>query len=165
MRLSPKMLKALNDQIHAEMHSAYLYFAMAADFASGNFEGFAGWMRVQAQEEMGHALRFCDYVLERGGRIALQKLDAPPATWESPLAVYKAALAHEEHITQRIHDLVALAAKEHDPATVNFLQWFVNEQVEEESNVTKVVEKLEMVGPSTNGLLMLDHRIGEKRAK
>ena len=154
--LSPKLEKALNDQINAEMFSAYLYLAMVAYFQEKNLSGFANWMTVQNQEETFHAMKFFRYVAERGGRVTLDAIEKPQFEWESPLAAMEAAQKHEAYITGRINHLMDLAIKEKDHATANFLNWFVGEQVEEEDSVNEVVQKLRMVGAGGGGLFMMD---------
>ena len=154
--LSPKLEKALNDQINAEMFSAYLYLAMVAYFQEKNLSGFANWMTVQNQEETFHAMKFFKYVAERGGRVTLDALEKPQFEWESPLAAMEAAQKHEAYISGRINTLMDLAIKEKDHATANFLNWFVAEQVEEEDSVNEVVQKLRMVGTGGGGLFMMD---------
>ena len=160
--LSEKMEKALNDQIQAEIYSAYLYLSMQAYFESVNLEGFAGWMQVQYQEEMSHAMKFYGFINERGGRVLLQTIDAPPSEWASPLAVFEATLDHEQKVTARINDLVDVAIAERDHATNNFLQWFVAEQVEEEDSVGGVLEQIKLVGEAKGGLFMLDRELGQR---
>ena len=154
--LSPKLEKALNDQINAEMFSAYLYLAMVAYFQEKNLSGFANWMTVQNQEETFHAMKFFKYVAERGGRVTLDAIEKPQFEWESPLAAMEAAQKHEVYISGRINTLMDLAIKEKDHATANFLNWFVAEQVEEEDSVNEVVQKLRMVGTGGGGLFMMD---------
>ncbi len=154
--LSPKLEKALNDQINAEMFSAYLYLAMVAYFQEKNLSGFANWMTVQNQEETFHAMKFFKYVAERGGRVTLDAIEKPQFEWESPLAAMEAAQKHEAYISGRINNLMDLAIKEKDHATANFLNWFVAEQVEEEDSVNEVVQKLRMVGTGGGGLFMMD---------
>lgn len=160
--LSDKMDKALNDQIQAEIYSAYLYLSMEAYFQSINLNGFASWMRVQYQEEMAHAMKFYGFIFERGGRVILQAIDAPPDTWDSPLAAFEGAYAHEQMVTARINDLVDVAIAERDHATNNFLQWFVAEQVEEEDSANAVVEQIKLVGEAHGGLFMLDRELGQR---
>ena len=162
--LSDKMEKAFNDQINAELNSYYIYLSMSAWFTSQNLDGFAGWMRVQAQEEMMHAMKFFDHLLERGNTIKLQALDGPQVEWKSPLDVFEAAYKHEQYITGRINDLVKMAVEENDYASNIFLQWFVSEQVEEEASALAVVEKLKMVGSQPGGLYMLDREMAERGA-
>ncbi|MBW2063477.1 MAG: ferritin [Deltaproteobacteria bacterium] len=160
--LSKTMEKALNDQVNAEMYSAYLYLAMEAYFQSVGLNGFATWMRVQTQEELVHAMKFYDFINERGGRVTLKAIEAPPAEWVSPSAVFQAAYEHEQKVTGLINDLVDLAQAERDHATHNFLQWFVAEQVEEEDSANKVVEKIKLVGEAQGGLFMLDRELGQR---
>ncbi|UTF50412.1 ferritin [Desulfomicrobium sp. ZS1] len=154
--ISPKIEKALNEQINAEMFSAYLYLAMVAYFQDKNLSGFANWMTVQNQEETFHAMKFFRYVSERGGRVTLGAIEKPQFEWESPLAAMEAAQKHEAYITGRINSLVDLAIKEKDHATASFLGWFVDEQVEEEDSVNEVVQKLRLLGSDGGGLFMMD---------
>ena len=154
--ISPKIEKALNEQINAEMSSAYLYLAMVAYFQDKNLSGFANWMTVQNQEETFHAMKFFRYVSERGGRVTLDAIEKPQFEWESPLAAMEAAQKHEAYITGRINSLVDLAIKEKDHATASFLGWFVDEQVEEEDSVNEVVQKLRLLGSDGGGLFMMD---------
>lgn len=162
--LSEKMQEALNDQLDAELYSAYLYLSMSAYFESLNLGGFANWMKVQAQEETVHAMKFHAYTNERGGRVKLGAVEAPPWEWDSPLAVFEAAYQHEQKVTGLINDLVKIAKGENDHATEIFLQWFVTEQVEEEDSVSKVVSMLELIGDSGHGLLMADRELGQRIA-
>jgi len=162
--IGQRMLDAMNEQIKHETYSAYLYFAMAADFHAKGFDGMAQWMKAQAQEELGHALRFFDHIEDRGGRIELQAIDKPQVEWASPLAAYEAALAHEQFITSRIDELVKVAREENDNAAAIMLQWFVSEQVEEESSVSKVIDMLRLIGESGHGLLMADRELGQRVA-
>ena len=161
--LSKKVEKALNEQLNAEMYSAYLYLSMAAWFESQNLPGFASWMRVQTREENAHAMKFFGFVNERRGRVTLKAIEAPAQEWKSPLAAFEAALEHEQYITGRIGDLVNLAGAEKDHATAAFLQWFVNEQVEEEASVDRIVQQLKMAKDAPGALLMLDHVMGERK--
>jgi ferritin len=162
--ISTTMEKSLNEQINAELFSFYLYLAMSTHFQRKNFGGFAKWMRVQAQEEMEHAMKFIDYVHERGGAVALTTIDQPKGEWPSVLAAFEAAYAHEKSITKRINDLMdqAIAAKDH--ATANFLQWFVKEQVEEEAALDPIVARLQATGEGHGGLYFLDHELGKRGA-
>ena len=160
--IGKKMEDALNDQINAELYSAYLYLAMAAYFDSANMAGFASWMRVQTQEETAHAMKIFDFVSERGGRVVLKAIEEPAKEWKSPLAAFKAAYEHEQYITGRIDDLVNLAIKEKDHASNAFLQWFVNEQVEEETSVDSVVQQLTMAEKAPGALFMMDRELGQR---
>jgi len=161
--IGKKMLEALNEQINAELYSSYLYQSMAADFAARNLKGFAHWMEVQSKEEAGHAKRIYDFVIERGGRVALKAIAAPAAEWKSPLAAFEDAYAHEQKITGMIHKLVDLAKAEADHAADIMLQWFVTEQVEEEANAFEIVEKLKLVKDSAQGLFMMDNILSQRK--
>ncbi len=160
--LSQRMEEALNKQVNAELYSAYLYLSMAAYFESMNLEGFAHWMKMQTQEELTHAMKFYNFINERGGRVRLATIEAPPSEWASPLAAFEAALKHEQYVTSLINDLVNLALEERDHATNIFLQWFVSEQVEEEASVGAVVERLKLVGDSPQGLFMVDREMAKR---
>jgi len=162
--ISPSMQNAMNDQIKFEMESAYLYLAMAADFHAKSLDGMAQWMKYQAQEELGHALRFFNHIDERGGRVELQAIAQPQKEWATPLAAFEAAYAHEQFITGRIDELVSIAEAENDNAAKFMLQWFVNEQVEEEASVSKVVDMLRLIGESGHGVLMADRELGQRLA-
>ena len=162
--MSKKMKKALNAQINAEFYSSYLYLSMGAYFEAGNLPGFARWMYNQAQEEWAHGTRFYNYIYEQQGKVTLLAIEAPKTAWDSPLAVFEAVYKHEQHVTSLINDLVSLALEEKDYATNIFLQWFVSEQVEEESSAATVVEKLKMVGDNVQGLFMMDSELGQRPA-
>jgi ferritin len=136
---------------------------MATYFADIDLEGFAHWMRLQAQEEMGHTLKFYDYILERDARPVLPAIAAPPTEWESPLAAFQAAYEHEQGITRHIHELASLAAEEKDHATHTFLQWFITEQVEEEATALRIVKTLRLVKDSPSGLFMLDRELAQRQ--
>ena len=158
--LNEKMEKALNAQLNAEFYSAYLYLSMAAYFESANLAGLANWMRVQFQEEQFHGTRFFDFILERGGKVALAAIDEPMKDWAGPVAVFEATLAHEQKVTGLINDLVYLARDERDNASEIFLQWFVKEQVEEESTADTILSKLKLAEGSPQALLMIDQELG-----
>ena len=160
--LSKEIQEAINAQIHHEFHSAYLYLAMSAYMESVNFKGFAHWMRVQAQEEIAHAMKLFDYVNDRNGRVTLRALEQPPAGFKSVLATFEQALEHEVKVTGMIHDLYALANKENDYPTQVALQWFITEQVEEEDSATEVVDRLKIAGEDGAALLMLDTELGAR---
>jgi ferritin len=162
--LSEKMQEALNGQINAETYSAYLYLSMSAYLESINLPGFAAWMRVQASEEMKHAMKFYEHITERRGRVTLKAVAAPPKEWSSPLNVFEDVFKHEQKVTGLIHDLVKLAGAEGDHAAGAFLQWFVTEQVEEEASADAVLQKLKLVGDSPGPLFMLDHELGRRQA-
>lgn len=160
--ISKNMEEALNGQVNAEMYSAYLYLSMESYFKSLNLNGFANWMRVQTQEEMVHAMKIYDFINERGGGVTLKAIDGPPTKWESPMAVFKAVYEHEQKVTGLINKLVDLAIEEKDHATNTFLQWFVNEQVEEESSADAIVQQMKMMGNAPGGTFMLDRELGQR---
>ncbi|MGD8786528.1 MAG: ferritin [Phycisphaerales bacterium] len=160
--ISKKMEKALNEQVNAEMYSAYMYLSMEAYFKSKNLNGFANWMRAQTQEEMIHAMKIYGFIHERGGKVTLKAIDGPPTQWESPLAVFEAVYAHEQKVTGLINGLVDLAIKENDHASNTFLQWFVSEQVEEEASADEVVQQLKMMENAPGGMFMLDRELGQR---
>lgn len=162
MELSKKMQDALNEQITEELASAYIYLSMAAYCESSNLRGFAHWMRMQTQEEMEHAMKFYGYIHDRGGRVILKAIAEPPAEFAGPTDVFEKTLAHEQHITGCIHKLYALAQAENDYASAGILQWFVDEQVEEESNATEILEFLRMIGDKGQGLMMLDRQLAAR---
>lgn len=160
--ISKKMQKAINDQINAELFSAYLYLSMAAWFESMNLKGFANWMRVQYQEETFHALKFYDYVLSRQGTITLAAIDAPETKWKSPLHAFEETLKHEQKVTSLIHNLAALAQDEKDFASGITLQWYVTEQVEEESNADAIMQKLKLAADNPGALFMIDAELAAR---
>ncbi|WP_027720483.1 ferritin [Maridesulfovibrio zosterae] len=161
--MSNKVLeKALNEHLNAELYSAYLYLSMSAYFSNIGLSGFANWMRVQAQEEQFHAMKFYDYINERGGCVKLTAIDAPEIKWENPLACIEAVLEHEQKVTALINHLVDLAIEERDHATNIFLQWFVTEQVEEEDNVNDVLSKVRLIEGKGNGMFIMDKELGAR---
>lgn len=160
--ISKKMEDALNEQVNAEIYSAYLYLSMESYFKSQNLNGFANWMRIQTQEEVLHAMKIYDFINERGGRVTLKAIEGPPTEWDSALAVFQAAYGHEQKVTGLINDLVDLAIKEKDHATNSFLQWFVNEQVEEEASADEIVQQLKMMENAPGGMFMLDRELGQR---
>lgn len=152
--LSKTIQDALNEQIKNEMYSAYLYLAMSAYLEAQNLTGSAKWMRAQFGEEQVHALKLYDHVLDRGGRVTLKAIDAPPADFASPVAVWETTLEHEKKVTAMIHNLYAQAVKENDYAAQTMLGWFINEQVEEEKNAALMLERFKLAG-STPGAMMI----------
>ncbi|MHC4343371.1 MAG: ferritin [Planctomycetota bacterium] len=160
--IGKKMQNALNEQVNAELYSAYLYLAMEAFFESANLPGFANWMRVQTQEELSHAMKIYDYVGERGGRVTLKQIAGPPTEWDSPLAAFEAVSEHEQKVTGLINELVNLAIQEKDHAANMFLQWFVNEQVEEEKNADEIVQKLKLMADAPGAMYMLDNEMAQR---
>jgi ferritin len=154
--LSPKMQDALNGQITKEFYASQLYLAMSAHFEALNLKGFAYWMRVQSDEEREHALKLFDFILDRGGSVELGAVEQPPGEFGSPIEIFQASLAHERRVTGWINELYAAASAENDYASQVFLQWFIDEQVEEESNATEMIDRLAMAGDNRAALLMLD---------
>jgi ferritin len=162
MKLSNKLERVLNDQINMELSSAYAYFGMAAYFEHTAFTGFGKWMEVQSREELGHANRFFKYVVERGGKVTLQAIPEPKCDYKSPLDAFKASLGHEQKVSASIYAMYELAAEEKDYATLSFLKWFLDEQVEEERNVGDILAKLELVGDNRSALYQIDQQAGRR---
>jgi len=160
--ISKKMQNAINGQINAELYSAYLYLSMSADFSSKNLPGFANWMKIQAQEELGHAMKLYNFIEERLGRVTLKAIDAPATQWDSPLAAFEQALKHEQKVTGLINKLVDQTIAENDHAARGFLQWFVDEQVEEEASADAIVQQLKLMKGAPGGLFMLDKELGRR---
>ncbi len=160
--IDKEMEEAINKQINEEMYSAYLYLSMSAYFERIGLKGFANWMYVQYQEEMDHAMKFYRYLIERGGSVKLYAINEPPHGWDSPLHAFEETLKHEKHITECINNLVDLAEKKRDRATFNLLQWYVDEQVEEEANDEEIIQMLKIVGDRGNGLFMIDRELAKR---
>ena len=160
--IKEKIQDALNKQINAELYSSYLYLSMSAYFESINLKGCANWMRVQTQEELVHAMKFYDYLIERGGKVVLSSIESPPTEWPSPLAIFEQAYQHEQKVTGLINELVDLAIAEKDHATNIILQWFVSEQVEEEASADEVVQKIKLMGDARGGIFMLDRELAQR---
>lgn len=161
--LSDTIHQALNVHLGHELYSAHLYHSIAADFAASGLRGISHWMSCQALEEHGHAARFSTHILERGHAVRLPAIDEPPHEWSSPIDAFRSALEHERKITGHIHSLMDLAHSERDHATVCFLQWFVTEQVEEESQLSEVVLRLGMYGQMMPaGVDSLDKQLGKR---
>lgn len=154
--LNEKLQLELNKQVNEELYSAYLYLSMSAFLSSKNLSGFSNWMKVQFEEEQFHALKLYQYILERGGKVNLETIEKPKESWENILDVFEDVLAHEQKITSLINNLVDVAIQEKDHATVNMLQWFVAEQVEEESSVSDILDQLKLINGKGSGLFMLD---------
>ncbi len=160
--MNKKMEKAFNKQINAEIYSSYLYYAMEAYFQSKNLKGCATWMHYQAMEELIHVIKFSEYINNRGGRVKLEAIEAPQFEWDSPLAAFEAAYAHEQKVSGLINKLVDLAKEESDHASDALLQWFVTEQVEEEATVDEIVQNFKIAGDSGPGLFMIDQQLGQR---
>ena len=162
MKLSNKLEKVLNDQINLELSSAYAYVGMAAYFERTAFTGFGKWMQLQSKEEIGHANRFFKYIVERGGKVTLQAISEPKCDYKSPHDAFKASLGHEQKVSASICAIYELAVAEKDYATLSFLKWFLDEQVEEERNVGDLLAKLEMVGDNRGALYQIDKQAGRR---
>ena len=160
--MDKKLLKEMNVQVNKEMYSGYLYLAMAAHFEAKNLQGFAHWMRLQAEEELEHGMKFFDFLNEVGEVVELEAIDKPDNKFGSPVEIFEQVLEHEQFVTGRIHLLYKLAVETGEYPSQVFLQWFVNEQVEEEANATQILEQLKMVDNSANGLLMLDRALAQR---
>lgn len=159
------MQDAMNEQINKELFSSYLYLSMAAWFEDRNLPGFANWMRMQADEEREHAMKFYDFILERGGRVLLKAIDAPKTDWNSALEVAEEIAAHEGKVTASIYSLYELAQKEKDYPAQVMLQWFITEQVEEERNAAELVANLKLIEERGTAVLMLDHRLSKRKGE
>lgn len=162
--LSDTLQQAINDQINAELYSAYLYLSMSAYLEDINLPGFAHWMRLQHDEEVIHAMKLFDYMVDRGARVVLKGIDTPPSDFDSVLAVFEGALEHEQKVTALISNLYKLAKKEGDYPTEVLLQWFITEQVEEEKNAGDAVQQLRMIGGFGPGVLMMDREMAMRQA-
>ena len=162
--VSKKMIDTLNNHLNEEFYSSYLYLSMASYFEENNLKGFAQWFKIQSQEEYGHGMKFYSFIIQVGGKVTLKAIKAPKTTWKSIIEVFAETLAHEKHITGLINKLVGQAMQEKEYATNNFLQWFVNEQVEEEATVEEIINKLEMIGDAKSGLFMMDRELGARVA-
>ena len=160
--LNKTIQDAFNKQLNAELFSSYLYVSMSAYFESINLKGMANWMRIQAQEEMQHAMKFYEFIHDRGGRALMMPIDGPNTEWGSPLAVFEETCQHEAKVTALINDLVDLSMKEKDHAANAFLQWFVTEQVEEEATAEEITGKLKLAGDNASVLYMIDQELGQR---
>jgi ferritin len=160
--ISTAMQQAVNEQINKEMYSSYLYLSMAAYFEDKTLPGFAKWMHVQAGEEHEHGMKFFKYLVDRGGRVELKPIAGPETDWKTHLEVFKQVQAHEAEVTASINALYELALKEKDYPTQVLLQWFINEQVEEEKNAAEIVHQLELIDAKGTAVLMLDHQLAKR---
>lgn len=160
--MNKKMLDSLNQQINREIYSSYLYLSMASYAASLGLKGFANWFNVQVKEELSHAEKIYSYVIQQGERVWLKAIEQPPQDFISSADLFRRTLEHEKKVTKMINDLVNLAGTENDHATQTFLQWFVTEQAEEEENAAKILEKLEGIGKSRDGLIMIDSQLTKR---
>lgn len=162
MKMNNKVQEVLNKQINAELWSAYLYLSMSAYFESEGFAGFANWMRIQYQEESAHAMKMFNFVNERGGRVILEPINEVPTEWHSPMNAFEETYKHECLVTDLINNCVDVAIEEKDHASVNFLQWFVDEQVEEEANVSTILDELKIAGGEGHALFIINRELGAR---
>ncbi len=160
--IDKKIEDAINEQINWELYSSYLYMSMASYCESINLKGFSSWMRTQAMEELTHVKRFYDFLTARGGRVILSDIKAPPSEWDNAHAVFDETLAHEQHVTKRINDLMNLAHDLRDHASIGVLQWFVDEQVEEEESVDEVLQSLKLNENNPGGLFIIDKELAQR---
>jgi ferritin len=160
--INKKVEEAINAQVNAEQYSGYLYLSMSAYFQDKGLRGFAHWMEIQAAEEFAHSRKLYNYLFDRGGRVLLKPIDGPPTDWKSPEHVFEEIYRHEQKVTGLINDLVNLAIAEKDHATNQMLQWFVAEQVEEESSALTILDELKLIGNDGNGLLMKDRELAQR---
>ena len=160
--ISEKLNKLLNEQVQKEFYSAYLYLGMEAYFANQNMDGFANFFRVQVQEERDHAMKFFDYINQKGGKVELLPIDAPEINFKTAEEVFEFTLKHEQFVTKSIYNIVDTALEEKDHGTNSFLQWFVTEQVEEEATADKYLRKLKLIKNDSNGLFMLDAELAQR---
>jgi len=156
MAINKKVEAILNIQVNKEFWSAYFYLSMSNYFNANGMPGFANWMKVQFQEEISHAMKMLDYVNERGGRVILDPITEVPSEWDGVLNIFEETLAHEEVVTGLINECVNVAIEARDHASVNFLQWFVDEQVEEEAGVSEIIDQLKMFKCEGQGLYIMD---------
>ncbi|HAX96728.1 MAG TPA: ferritin [Prolixibacteraceae bacterium] len=157
--LKEKVQKAINDQINAEQFSAFLYLSMSAYFYDKGLPGFANWMYIQYQEELTHANKFFKYVNDRGGKVIQKAIDQVETNFDGVIDAFEKTLEHEQKVTASINNIMDVALAESDHATVSFLKWFVDEQVEEEANVTELLDTLKLIDGQGNGIFMLDREL------
>ncbi len=160
--LSKSVEKALGEQVNFEIYSSYIYLAMSSYLKSVSLNGFANWMQIQVQEELAHAMKLHDFILERGNSIEFEVIQKPNGDWNSPEEVFAQAYAHEQIVTGKINSLLDLALTEKDHATNAHLQWFITEQIEEEANVYEVLQQIRLFKDSPNGLFLLDKDLGQR---
>ncbi len=162
MEINDELQDAMNDQLNFELYSGYIYLSMAAYFEDKNLSGMAHWMKIQAGEEYQHAMRFWDHIADRGGRVILKEIKAPDKEWESPLEAFKTAYKHEKLVTDRIFKIGKLAEKLEDKSAIPMLNWFYNEQIEEEEQTKRIALLLKEIGDQKSALFMLDTKLGQR---
>ena len=157
--IKKEVLEAINGQINAESYSAFMYLSMAAYFEEMGLSGFAHWMKIQYQEESAHSLKFFNYLTERNGKVMLKAIDQVPVDFDGIVDVFEKTLTHEIHVTELINNLMNVAVTAGDHATQSFLKWFIDEQVEEEANVEKILATLKLINGQGNGIFMMDREM------
>ncbi len=157
--MNKRIEDALNEQINREFYSAYLYLSMSAYFEEKNLKGFANYMRIQYQEEVSHAMKIFDFIIERGGRALLKPIEGVKVDWKDAIEIFEDTCKHERFITESINTLVDISYEDRDHATVNMLQWFVKEQIEEEATPQGILEQLKMIEGKGAGLFMIDREL------
>lgn len=162
--IGKKMNDSFNKQINEELYSSYLYLSMAAHFDAQGLGGISNWFRLQAQEEMFHAMKFYHHIVERGGQVVFNAIQEPKKKWDSTMNAFKDALKHEQHISACINDLMDLSIKEKDFASRSLLQWFVDEQVEEEASVNEIIDRLNLAGEKGHMIYMIDRELGGRKS-
>lgn len=161
--ISDKLAELLNDQINFEYYSAYIYFSMSLHFKHEGLNGFANWMTVQTQEEICHGTAMINHLIQRGGKAVMKQIPQPPLSWKSPLAAFEHAYEHECIVTKRINNIAQMAESEKDFALLNFIQWYISEQVEEEANCMETIANLKLIGEAKGGLFMMDKELAARK--
>jgi ferritin len=160
--IKKEVLDVINEQINAETYSAYMYLSMAAYFEEMGLSGFSNWMKVQYQEESAHALKFFNYITERGGKVILKAVAQVPVDFSGIVDVFEQTLKHENQVTEKINNLMNVAVAASDHATQSFLKWFIDEQVEEEANVERILATLKLINGEGNGVFMMDREMSQR---
>lgn len=161
--ISKKLENALNKQFNQELYNSNLYLSMSAYFAAQSLNGFANWMKIQSEEERQHAERFFNFMIDRGLKVKLTQISAPPTTWRTPLAAIKAGLEAEQTNTERLNDIMDLTIKEKDHATKGLMQWFVDEQVEEEASFNELLDQLTLAEKAPGAMFMIDRELAQRK--
>jgi ferritin len=160
--IRPNLAEAISRQVNAELYSAYLYLSMSAWADRKGLKGVSSWLYVQYQEESAHGLHLYKFLLDRGATPEYWPIDKPESEWDSPLALFEQVARHEAHVTALLNDIASLAMQEKDHASYQFVMWYVNEQVEEESNAETIIQRLELIGSNSGQLLTLDAELGAR---
>ncbi|MCS7053151.1 MAG: ferritin [Ignavibacterium sp.] len=161
--ISENIYELMLNQVNAELNASYLYLSMAAYFENKNLRGLAKWMRKQSEEEREHAMKFYDYLVTVGKKVVLKAIPDPKTEWSSVMEVWQDTLNHEKKVTNMINNIMKQAIEDNDYASINFLNWFVDEQIEEVTTAEEIIAKFEMIGDSKQGLYLLDKELGERK--